>query len=131
MTAFTDRADAVEAAIQDVARDIEADLGKLTRYRGRDEASGSSVSSGPAFRDPGASVATLEAQKTQHPGRVEHTLSTYRAVIGRARETAAALPATNAGERSRRLELVELAGTLTTLTTHDEAVALVASFEEA
>ena len=126
MTVFTERADAVEAAIRDLARDIEADLGKLTRFRGR-----TGATSGPEFRDPGDNLTQYAQQKATFPGRVEHTLATYRPEVGAARDTAMSLPATEAGEHARLLELVELVQSIAAVQTHDDAAALVATFEEA
>lgn len=126
MTAYTDRADALGAAIRDIARDLEADLGKLTRYRG-----GSQPTAGVRFRDPGADITSYEKQKAEMPGRVEHTIASYEVAIAEARAGVSSPEPESAADRTRRLELVRLIDQIQSVTSHDDAAALVSTFEEA
>lgn len=130
MTAETDRAAALKAAIQDIARDLEADLGKLTRYRGTSTPS----SSGVSFKDPGADVAEYASQKSA--GSALMILRGYRAITRGAFEALAGhadswgvgggVPVTGAS----RAQLVELIDAIEAIRNHDDAVALVGTFEE-
>lgn len=120
MTTLTDRTAAIKAATRDIARDIEADLGKLQRFRGTTDG----ATAGPSFRDPGPDVATYEKQKADSPGRVEHTLNTYLPALARARSTASGTAAPG------RSELLALVDNIQAVRNHDDAAALVATFEE-
>lgn len=117
MTEFADRADALEAAIQDLARDIEAELAILSRYRGTTNPS----SDGPTFRDPGAGLAAYEAQKAAHPGRVQATLDRYRPALSMARDAVGSVDA------AHRAELLALLQQIAEIRSHDDAAALVAT----
>lgn len=125
MTAFTDRADAVEAAIRDLARDLESDLAKLGRHRGTT----ASADNGIRFRDPGPDLETYTKQKSDHPGSPRQTVERYRAAIGEARHAIPSDAATTQ-ERARQHELHTLIDHLAAVTNHDEASALVATFEQ-
>lgn len=123
MTTYTDRAGAMKAALQDVARDIEADLGKLARYRGSHP-----NTDAPWFRDPGPDVATFEKQKGDTPGRVQRTVNSYGAALSQARDM---IPngAANSEERALRSELIDLVDSIRQITNHADAADLVGTFE--
>lgn len=122
MTAELDRAAALGAAVRDIARDLEADLGKLSRFRGVTNGS----TSAPSFRDPGADIASYEKQKADFPGRVEHTIDAYRHVLATANRV---IGQTTTG--TTRIEILGLLTAIQDIRNHDDAAALVATFEEA
>ncbi|WP_022891238.1 hypothetical protein [Agromyces subbeticus] len=115
------RAEALEAALYDLARDVEADLGTLGRFRGISNPS----SEGYEFRDPGPNREAFELQKIEHPGRVEHTLNQYRSALAHARDAIGQL---SAGDD--RAALIDLHNRIAEIRTHDDAAGLVATFEE-
>jgi|GEM_PF-3331222 len=121
MTAETDRADALKAAIQDIARDLEADLGKLSRFRGISDP----TSPGMSFRDPGADIVAYEKQKADFPGPVRRTLDAYRLPLAKAHRVVG--QNTSGATRS---ELLGLVASIQAITNLDDAAALVVTFEE-
>lgn len=125
MTAYTDRADALEAAIRDIARDLEADLEKLTRFRG----SSSPATKGITFKDPGPTLATYEKQKEAAPGRVQFTINSYAAALSGARDAAGGGELASPEDRIRRVELVQLIAQVSAVASLEDAAALIASFE--
>lgn len=122
MTSSTDRAAALTAAVKDIARDLHADLGKLSRYRGTDDPS----SNDPTFKDPGPDLAIYERQKAEAQIDAEPTLTRYRAILTAARHLAGSVTDTTA--RGALLQLIQAAHDVDSLAT---AAALVATFEEA
>ncbi|WP_100811966.1 MULTISPECIES: hypothetical protein [unclassified Microbacterium] len=128
MTDYTDRADALKTALQDVVRDLEADLGKLARHRGRTNA----TTSGPSFRDPGPNRHTYNQQRSEHPGRVQATVDSYRPAFSTARDLIgnALQEASTGPERTIRTQLIDTTTAAAAITTHDDARTLVATFEE-
>ncbi len=130
MNGYTDRCAAVTAALQDLARDLEADLGKIARFRGTADASTSHVAH---FRDPGPDVATFERQKTDYPSTsstsVGTTLYAYRAAANDASQMVH-ISAPASEDRAARDGVLALIEAIQAVETHDDAIALVATFTE-
>lgn len=130
MSTYTDRCHAVTAALQDLARDLEADLGKLARTRGTTEASTDRLAH---LRDPGPDVATFERQKNDHPSTrtmtVGKIVDSYRA----AADTAKAMVHHEGPEGAdlvARTAVYDLVAAIQGTESHDDAIALVATFTE-
>lgn len=115
---YLDRASAIEEALRDLARDLEADLGKAARFRGNSEA-------GP-FRDPGANVAELAKQRAEHTPPTTPLFESYRARAAVARDW----PTTprNPAEWEARDRIFTLIDRIVAVSTHTEAADLVATF---
>lgn len=124
MNTYSDRAAALKAALRDLARDLEADLGKQARSRGTTTPG----ANGYQFRHPGDDLASFERQKAEvsydGPARV---LNAYRAAISQARE---AIPqdAKTSDELDLRTELIELVDDISQVANHGDAELLVATF---
>lgn len=131
MTEYTDRAAAVTAALQDLARDLEADLGKLARNRGSETASTSALA---RFRDPGPDLASFAQQKIDNPSTrtlsVDSVVRSYSAAADQARAMAHA-NAPMGEELAARTAVMSLIAAIQSVRNHDDAVALVAAFEGA
>ncbi len=130
MSTYTDRCAAVTAALQDLARDLEADLGKLARTRGTMFGSTRQTAH---LRDPGPDIAEFERQKLEHPSTstmsVGKALRSYRA----AASTAGGMVhiSAPAGEdRAARDAVLALIDAIQAVESHDDAIALVATFTE-
>lgn len=118
----TDRAAALTAAVRDLARDLQAELAILARYRGTDTPS----TEARTFMDPGPDFATYERQKSAASGSVRQLLASYRALLDAARNHAGSL-----SSPTLRGELLTLIKSVASIGALAEATALVDSFEEA
>lgn len=124
MTIYTDRCAAVTAALRNLARDFEADLGKAARFRGYD---GSTVR-GAYLRDPGENLDVFQRQLVEHGATPTPILDAYRNTAKDARGLVH--PAAAAGaETDARNAVFALADAIQQVHNHDDAVALVATFE--
>lgn len=133
MSNYTDRCAAVTAALQDLARDQEAYLGIVSRKRGIPEGAG-------LLGDPGEDLNAFNRQKAENAPHAWIWL--YKERVGRAgilqrfRVAASAAKAmvhisAPAGEdltaRNGVLALIEA---IEAVESHDDAIALVATFTE-
>lgn len=128
MTEYTDRAAAVTAALQDLARNLEADLGKLARHRGSETASTSALAS---LRDPGPNLASFAQQKMDHPSTRELSVGSVVRAYSAAADQARAMVHAGAPmgeELAARTAVMSLIAAIQSVRTHDDAVALVATF---
>lgn len=124
MSAITDKAAAVKAALQDYARDIEADLGKQAR----------ALTANPnwefvqPFNDVGPTLAAYQADRARY-SPYPHRLSHYQRNAAGARDAILRVgaPETTA-ERTAYAEILALLDSINTIRTHPDAVALVATF---
>ncbi len=130
MSTYTDRCAAVTAALQDLARDLEADLGKLARTRGTAEAGANRLAH---LRDPGPDIASFERQKVDHPSTrtmtVGKILDSYRAAASTA-QTMVHDPAPAGGDLAARTAVLALIAAIQAVESHDDAIALVATLPE-
>ena len=118
----TDRAAALTAAVRDLARDLQAELAILARYRGTDTPS----TGARTFKDPGPDLATYERQKAEAPGNVRRLMASYRALLDAVRGHAGSL-----SSPTLRGELLTLIASVSAVSALDEATELVDSFGEA
>lgn len=128
MTEYTDRAAAVTAALQDLARNLEADLGKLARNRGGGTASTSSLA---ILRDPGPNLASFAQQKIDNPSTRTLTVDAVLRSYSAAADQAKAMVHANApagDDLAARTAVLNLIAAIQNVTNHDDAVALVATY---
>lgn len=131
MTTYLDRCAAVTAALQDLARDLEADLGKLARARGTSDGTTKSLAS---LRDPGPDLETFAKQKAQHPMASGLSVLRVTRAYGDAAELAGPMVHANApagDDLAARTTVHDLIASIRAVRNHDDATALVASFEGA
>jgi len=112
------RAQALLAALKDLARDLEADLAKAARYRGYN---GSTTSLGTPYRDPGETLDRFEEQKATFVPPLSDLIASYRSTAGQYAERLMDLSPDD------RATIIELKDRIQSVTTHDDAAALVAS----
>ena len=124
MSAYTDRCEAVTAALQNLARDLEADLGKITRWRGTTDGSTSRLSH---FRDPGPDLATFNRQLVENTRPVSELLASYATTAAESKGMVYT-GATTGPELTARGAVYDLADAIAAVTNHQEAADLVASF---
>lgn len=133
MSTYTDRCAAVTAALQDLARDQEAYLGIVSRKRGIPEGAG-------LLGDP---VEDLNAFNRQKEENAPHAwIWLYKERVGREgflrrfRNAASAagqmvhISAPAGEDRAARDSVLALIEAIQAVETHDDAIALVATFTE-
>ena len=131
MSTYLDRCAAVTAALEDLARDLEADLGKLARSRGKADATTDSLAS---LRDPGPDLESFERQKAENTTAGGLSAIKLTRAYGDTARHAAGMVHANApsGEDlAARTAVFDLIESIQNVHTHDDAVALVATFEGA
>jgi hypothetical protein len=118
------RCAAVTAALQDLARDLEADLGKAARCRGRVD-----PSSGPLawLRDPGANLDAFNLQLANFAHTPDRVLSAYSHAALNAR-TFVHAEGIAGPDLTARAEVFDLIEAIQQVTNHADAAELVATF---
>lgn len=130
MSTYLDRCAAVTAALEDLARDLEADLGKLARTRG---AGSETTEQLVSFRDPGPDLESFEKQKTSHPTAGGMSVVRVTRAYANAAKLAGPMVHANAptGEDlAARTAVHDLIAAINAVHNHDDATALVATFDE-
>jgi hypothetical protein len=124
MSDYADRCAAVTAALQNLARDLEADLGKAARQRGRVDPSSSPLA---WVRDPGANLDAFNLQLANFSHAPERVLSAYAhaALNARTFVHAEGISGSDITVRTGVLDLIEA---IQQVTNHADAVELVATF---
>jgi hypothetical protein len=132
MTQFTDRAADVKAALQDYIRDAEADLAKIARWRG------GQYSAHP-FKLPlyagdttlprlvTASLANIDTVRT---ARSHQLIEAYKTNADQAHDLLRSDVALTSEEAAALQDVRHLIDQFKTITNHDDAAALVATFTE-
>jgi hypothetical protein len=130
LSTFTHRCAAVTAALQDLARDLEADLGKLARWRGHVDGSSNPIAH---LRDPGVDLDEFSQQRSEFSSRqgvtVGATLTAYRAAASTAQPMVHD-PAPAGADLAARTAVFDLIEAIQAVENHDDAIALVATFTE-
>lgn len=124
MTDYTDRCAAVKAAVQDHARDLEADLGKIARNCGHNV----NWNDVQPIGDPGRNVAEYEETKGWYPVD-DSRLRSYQNVVSAATDFLGSSVPLTGPEKAARDDCIILITAIEQIKTHGDAVALVASFE--
>lgn len=130
MTEYIDRTAAVTAALQDLARDLEADLGKLARNRGTETGSTNALA---VLRDPGPDLTSFAQQKIDNPSTRSLSVDAVVRSYNAAADQAKAMVHKNAPmgeELAARTAVVSLVEAIQSVKTHDDAIAIVATFTE-
>ena len=123
MSDYSDRAAAALDLLQNYARDIESDLGKIRRNR----------SAWPSMNDY-ADAQRIPQVPVTGIDQVNHNLRAHYLTKAKrfARDAVAPLPKTppvTADDKTAIGKVQSLLGSIDALTNHDDAVALVATFE--
>ncbi len=128
MSTYTDRANAIHARLQDLARDLESHLGLASR----------SYEAEPMFNRANhfpQHPSSLEALATVRESNVDRFVLEYTAQAGRAelalRDLQVPAVTLTAADKAAAAAVRDLVDRIRSVRNHDDAVALVTTIEEA